>query len=266
MHLTKRHHPTVVWQGLLELEQHDTGSSTTSHNTCPHRRIRIPRGEVRGRRRFLLFFLVLLFPCNPRTEAPAGSVQKRRRDLMCQKYSSASPSNSRTQHPGSALSSCSERCSSSSASSFLLACSALAVRRTASPDAPASTGRLSVGWASAEECRRLRSLLCGPGSARMPGRTASGGAFSRRGASFVSYSSTSLVFCPRGAAFCCISLRTSTLVECSCQSHADGLLFVPEHRTQPPLTTSPCDSTSCGSLARLTHEKATRTKSVTKPV
>ena len=33
-------------------------------------------------------------------------------------------------------------------------------------------------------------------------------------------------------------LRTSTVVESSCQGHADGLLFVPEHRTQPPLSSS----------------------------
>ena len=45
------------------------------------------------------------------------------------------------------------------------------------------------------------SLLCGPGSARMPRRAPSGGAFCRRGASYFLCSSTSLMtvatFCPR---------------------------------------------------------------------
>ena len=45
---------------------------------------------------------------------------------------------------------------------------------TASPDAPSSTGRPRVGRAAPEECRRLRSLLCGPGSATLPGRTLGG--------------------------------------------------------------------------------------------
>ena len=60
-----------------------------------------------------------------------------------------------------------------------------------------------------EEHRRLRSLLCGPGSARLPGRTPGGGAVCARRPSCVACSSTSLalaaVFCPRGAPFCCIS-------------------------------------------------------------
>ena len=42
--------------------------------------------------------------------------------------------------------------------------------------------------------RRLRSLLCGPGSKRMPGRFPGGGVFCPRGASFVSCSSTSLAW------------------------------------------------------------------------
>ena len=32
--------------------------------------------------------------------------------------------------------------------------------------------------------------------------------------------------------------RTSTVVESRCQGHADGLLLVPKHRAQPPLTSS----------------------------
>ena len=38
------------------------------------------------------------------------------------------------------------------------------------------------------------------------------------------------------------SPSTSTVVESSCQGHADGLLLMPKHRAQPPLTTSPSSS------------------------
>ena len=46
-------------------------------------------------------------------------------------------------------------------------------------------------------------------------------------------------------------LRTSTVVESSCQGHADGLLLVPKHRAQPPLSTPP--SSSRGLPAELIH-------------
>ena len=86
-----------------------------------------------------------------------------------------------------------------------------------------------------EERRRLRSLLCGPGSARLPGRTPGGGAGCARRPSCVTCSSTSLalaaVFCPRRAPFCCISTfsfgpalwwraaaRAMRTVCCSCRS------------------------------------------------
>ena len=79
-----------------------------------------------------------------------------------------------------------------------------------------------------EEHRRLRSLLCGPASARLPSRTTGR-------PSCVACSSTSLalaaVFCPRGAPFCCISTftigpalwwraaaRAMRTVCCSCRS------------------------------------------------
>ena len=66
----------------------------------------------------------------------------------------------------------------------------------------ASTGRPRVGRQSPEKCRRLRSLLCGPGSG--------GGVFCARRPACVTCSSTSpvlaAVFCPRGAPFCCIHL------------------------------------------------------------
>ena len=84
----------------------------------------------------------------------------------------------------------------SSSSSFLLASSAWAVRKemaeesTTSPNAPASMGRPRVGRA----CRRLRSLLCGRGSTRMPGRSPGGG----------------VLFCARGP--WCVACSTSSLV------------------------------------------------------
>ena len=45
--------------------------------------------------------------------------------------------------------------------------------------------------------------------------------------------------------------RTSTVVESSCQGHADGLLLVPKHRAQPPLSSPP--SSSRGLPAELCH-------------
>ena len=78
-----------------------------------------------------------------------------------------------------------------------------------SPDAPASTGRLGVGRSPPEECRRLRSLLCGPGSARIPGRAPGGGVSCARGPWCVACSTSSPALaafsCPRGTPFCCIS-------------------------------------------------------------
>ena len=52
-------------------------------------------------------------------------------------------------------------------------------------------------------------------------------------------------------------LQTSTVVESSCQGHADGLLLVPKHRAQPPLTSSPCDATRRWAPAALIHQLAT---------
>ena len=74
---------------------------------------------------------------------------------------------------------------------------------TASPDAPANTGWPRVGKASPEARRTVRSLRCGPGSAKMPGRAPGGDSFCPRKTSCVSRASTSLmavaVFCLHGA-------------------------------------------------------------------
>ena len=108
----------------------------------------------------------------------------------------------------------------------------------APPDAPAG----KVGRPSTEECRRLRSLLCGPGDVCSV-------SVERR-------SSRARVLLQLH-----LLLRTSTVVECSCQSLADGLLLVPEHRTQPPLTSTP-SCTSWWSPARVSHHCATQRNEV----
>ena len=113
---------------------------------------------------------------------------------------------------------------SSSSSNFLEYSAAAARKRsveasTASPDAPASTGRPGVGRPSPTERRTVRALRCGPGSKRLPGRTPGSGGFCARRPSCCSCSTPSLalapVFGPRGAAFCC-ALWT---VCCSCRHH-----------------------------------------------
>ena len=50
------------------------------------------------------------------------------------------------------------------------------------------------------------------------------------------------------------------VVRRSYQSHADGLLFVSQPRTQPPLPSTPRDSSCGGSPARLIHSLATHKK------
>ena len=77
----------------------------------------------------------------------------------------------------------------------------------ASPHTSASTGRPRVGWESPAERRRLRSLRCCPGSARMPSRSPGGGRFCARGPLYISWAVVHLVassslmtladFCPR---------------------------------------------------------------------
>ena len=113
------------------------------------------------------------------------------------------------------------RSSSASSSSrllfsfFLLASNAEAVRKrreeesTASPAPPARDGRASCGRQTPEERRRLRSLLCGPGS----GGPGPGGGLQS----------------PLGA----VLLRA--VVRRSDQGHADGLLFVSPQRSRRSL-------------------------------
>ena len=82
------------------------------------------------------------------------------------------------------------------------------------------------------ECRTVRSLLCGAGSKRQPGRTPGGGVFCARGPECVS-STTSLalsVLCPRrawydtgptpnGAEWCWATDRANATLSCSCLHH-----------------------------------------------
>ena len=207
--------------------------------------------EVRGRRRFLLFFL-FLFDAAPSSWVTALSLLSVRRDR-----GTASSERSSSLAASSAVCSLLRFATSfSSSSNFLFTSSAEAVRKrsaeesTCSPNAPASTGRPTVGRQSPEKCRRLRSLLCGPGSARMPGRTTGGGVFCARWPVCVTCSSTSLalapVFGPRGEAFCCAlwcvaAARAVRTVCCSCRSH--------EHSRRSPR--------QGGSHARLSHHFAT---------
>ena len=113
-------------------------------------------------------------------------------------------------------------------SSFLLSSRAARVRKaraeasTASPDAPASTGRPGVGKLSPAERRTVRSLRCGPGSTRQPGRSPGGGVFCPRGAMCASCSTSSptlAIFGPLGAVWCVISARVIATVIRSCRSH-----------------------------------------------
>ena len=95
------------------------------------------------------------------------------------------------------------------------------------PSSPRSAGTTRRG-ASPAECRTVRSLRCGPGSKRLPGRTPGSGGFCARRPSCCSCSTSSLalapVFGPRGAAFCCAlwcvaAARAMRTVSCSCRHH-----------------------------------------------
>ena len=75
-----------------------------------------------------------------------------------------------------------------------------------SADGSANDGTPRRG-VSPQERRRLRSLLCGAGPARLPGRTPGGGGPRRASCASCTTSSLALapVFCPRRAAYCCSS-------------------------------------------------------------
>ena len=71
-----------------------------------------------------------------------------------------------------------------------------------------SSGMAWCGGPSPEECRRLRSLLCGPGSGGRPSRTPGGGVICARGPECVTYSTSSpalAFFSPRRAVCCSIT-------------------------------------------------------------
>ena len=133
------------------------------------------------------------------------------------------------------------RSCASSSSSFPLASNAEAVRKesvaASTPSAEASASDATTRRGSfPEERRTVRSLLCGPGSTRLPGRTPGGGVLCPRRASCASCTTSSLalapVFCPRRAAYCCSSTcfsngpalwwsaaaRAMRTVCCSCRS------------------------------------------------
>ena len=113
----------------------------------------------------------------------------------------------------------------SSSSSFLFESAAERRKVTvassvASPPAKDTNAREG---APPEECRRLRSLLCGPGSERLPGRFPGGGVVCPRRASCASCTTSSLiavaVFCLRGAEWCVASATAIATVIRSWRCH-----------------------------------------------
>ena len=185
-----------------------------------------------------------------------GSTKTERRVRRCQKNWTPSLPVAWFQPSGS-LTSSSMACSFFSSSS--LDCRVDRVRKTreerstTSPADPARTGRARVGRLSPEERRTVRSLLCGPGSSERPGRSPGGGVFCVRSLLLHLPGPGGNLLSPWGAVLLHLHLflRTSTVVESSCQGHADGLLLVPKHRAQPLLSSPP--SSSCGLPAELCH-------------
>ena len=115
-----------------------------------------------------------------------------------------------------------------SSSSFLLASNAEAVRKesvaasTPSAEASASDATTRRGTSPAE-CRTVRSLRCGPGSRRLPGRTPGGGVFCPSRAACASCTTSSLmavaVFCLRGGEWCTASATAIATVIRSWRCH-----------------------------------------------
>ena len=89
------------------------------------------------------------------------------------------------------------------------------------PSTPSSPRSAGTTWrgASPAECRTVRSLRCGPGSKRLPGRTPGSGGVCARRPSCCSCSPALAVFGPRGAAWCVASARTIATVIRSWRCH-----------------------------------------------
>ena len=102
------------------------------------------------------------------------------------------------------------------------------------PSTPSSKRSAGTTWrgASPAECRTVRSLRCGPGSKRLPGRTPGSGGFCARRPSCCSCSTPSLVlvtvFCARRPSWAVSTLgnewsdtvaSTTATVCCSCRNH-----------------------------------------------
>ena len=113
-----------------------------------------------------------------------------------------------------------------SSSSCFFFCNKFCSRRNrrvvpSTPSSPRSAGTTRRG-ASPAECRTVRSLRCGPGSRRLPGRTPGSGGFCARRPSCCSCSTPSptlAIFGPLGAVWCVISARVIATVIRSCRSH-----------------------------------------------
>ena len=167
--------------------------------------------------------------CSPTqtTLMPSGGIQAVSLERRFQKWVLPSTPRSST-HSTESGTGWSTSCFLLSSSSFLLASNAEAVRKesvaasTPSAEASASDATTRRG-AFPEERRTVRSLLCGPGSTRLPGRTPGGGVFCPRRASCVSCTTSSLmavaVYCLRGAEWCVASATAIATVIRSWRCH-----------------------------------------------
>ena len=141
------------------------------------------------------------------------------------------------------------------------------------PSTPSSPRSAGTTWrgASPAECRTVRSLRCGPGSKRLPGRTPGSGGFCARRPSCCSCSTPSLVLvtvlCARRLS-CAVSTSGNEWWDTVGQHRSNRLLLVSQPRTQTALPSPPRGSAFSQRLpARLSHDKATLcTKRKRKPV
>ena len=117
--------------------------------------------------------------------------------------------------------------------------SQLSAEESTTSDAVAAQDGSASEGASPEECRTVRSLLCGPGSSKRPTPHPP-----------LPLWRSSVPVGRRSAAHCGLLQR----------GDADGLLFEPEHRTQPPHSSPPSDATSWWSPARISNHCAIQRK------
>ena len=178
---------------------HWTGTSPCTPQEAPR-----PQEELRGSRFFLLFFLFFLsggrpIHCRHAASSPAfiGAPPLTRRSSSRMRTACSSASFAFVHLRFSR-----RRKETVVPSTLSSPCSARTTRRGASP----------------AECRTVRSLRCGSGSERQPGRSPGGGDFCARGLSFLSCSLPGLVavFSPL---WCVAATKAMRAVCCSCRHH-----------------------------------------------